>query len=559
MNAVLSRIRLSPGLLLLNALYLGLGLWWVFLIPYNNAPDEATHYRYSVEFILTQHRLPVWGVDDLERFRHALSSYNQMPMLNYVVAAGAARAGQALAGLEAYQGARLASLAWGLVFLNALFAAVRALAGRAGPALLATAAVALVPQVLYSFCYVNADAHSLAIAAVLAWALVRYARAPSPPRLAAAGLAAGLLFSAKYNFFVLAPCAAAGACALAWRGDWPWRRVLALGTASAAGALLVSGFWYARNAWLYGTPLPLLPDAARLASLGLAREVTPLAPGCSWAGLRWLLAHGFASLTLASAVGLFGYLDVAWRPEIYAALRIALPGLAALILIAVLRSRDRPVQQAALWLIALFLALLAQHLWTCLGNDLQPQGRYYFAGLVPLALLLGWGAARQPRLVPGVLALAVLGAALLAQTAVLFQATYRPPLVFALFWQRPDGPGAAINRAGRAGQNRVRVVFRVDDPRPLAAVRLEFPKRVLARYRGLVLKLEAAAGETVLAGTDLPAPAGDQMRYEPRLQALDATGPNPAAAFAFDPPVAGLRTITLEAAIEHRRLRDPTF
>jgi hypothetical protein len=85
MNIFLSRLNQHRMLILLNALYAAAGLLWIILIPYNNAPDENTHFHYSVEFIIQNHRLPVWGVDDIERFRHALSSHNQMPALNYLV------------------------------------------------------------------------------------------------------------------------------------------------------------------------------------------------------------------------------------------------------------------------------------------------------------------------------------------------------------------------------------------------------------------------------------------------------------------------------------------
>ena len=36
---------------------------------------------------------------------------------------------------------------------------------------------------------------------------------------------------------------------------------------------------------------------------------------------------------------------------------------------------------------ALMLAILGLHVWTCLHNDFQPQGRYHFAVLVPAAVL----------------------------------------------------------------------------------------------------------------------------------------------------------------------------
>ena len=341
-------INASWPLFLLNGLFLGIGLSWLFLIPYNNVPDENTHFKYSVEFILIHHRLPVCGVDDLDQFRHALGSYNQMPALNYVVAAAAAHAGNKLLGMEPYQGARLASLAWGLVFINGLFLTLRILTARPLLAAIATAAFAFIPQVLFSFCYVNADAHALGIAALLAYALARFWKTPSDAALVIVGLAGGLLFSAKYNFFIYAPFLAAGFGFLAYRRRLTWSTVFRVALAVACGAILISGFWYARNYWLYGTPMPLLFDEERLAQLGVLREVVPVKHGFSLASLHWLVQQKFATITFASFFGLFGYMDVAFRPEVYVALQIVIPALGVLFLIELLATRDRPAGIACL-------------------------------------------------------------------------------------------------------------------------------------------------------------------------------------------------------------------
>ena len=322
--------------------FLIISLSWIFLIPYNNAPDENSHFKYSVEFILAHHRLPVWGVDDLDRFRHALSSYNQMPALNYVAAAAAADAGRALLGIETYQGARLASLAWGLVFINSLFLTIRVMTARPFFSAIVTAAFAFIPQVLFMFCYVNADAHALGIAALLAYALARFWKTPTSRALLMVGLAGGLLFSSKYNFFIYVPFLAAGFCYLAYRGHLSWSTVFRVALAVTCGAILISGFWYARNYWLYGTPMPILLGEGRLAQLGVIREVVPVNRGLSFASLAWLANQNFFSTTFVSFFGLFGYLDVGFRPEVYTALRIVVPALGILFLLELMATGDRP-------------------------------------------------------------------------------------------------------------------------------------------------------------------------------------------------------------------------
>ncbi len=552
-------INTSWPLFLLNGLFIGIGLSWLFLIPYNNAPDENTHFKYSVEFILAHHRLPVWGVDDLDRFRHALSSYNQMPALNYVAAAAAAHAGHTLFGIEPYQGARMASLAWGLIFINGLFLTIRILTARPLLSAIITAAFAFIPQVLFSFCYVNADAHTLGIAALLAYALTRFWKAPSNTTLIMVGLAGGLLFSAKYNFFIYVPFLAAGFSYLAYRGHLPWSTVFRVALAVACGAILISGFWYARNYWLYGTPMPLLLGEERLAQLGVLREVAPVNHGLSRASLLWLVQQKFVTITFASFFGLFGYLDVGFQPEVYAALRIIIPALGILFLIELLLTRDRIAEIVGLWLGALMLAVLLLHVWTCLCNDFQPQGRYLFASLIPMAVFLGWAANRQRRLLKYAVALMVVTGALMVQAVMLFAQTYGESLVFAVFWDGPEGRCAAISRAERVEKNRIRISCAPNNAHDITLVRVDFPKRILGRYRDFTLTFNTDGDKLCFSGTNLPDSHCTDMTYDPKLNAFDAIGSNPSVSFTLSPAPAPLRAITLDTAIEHRRLRDPAF
>ena len=564
-------INTSWPIFLLNGLFIGIGLSWLFLIPYNNAPDENTHFKYSVEFILTHHRLPVWGVDDLDRFHHALSSYNQMPALNYVAAAATAHAGHKLFGIELYQGARLASLAWGLVFINGLFLTIRLLTARPLLSAIVTAAFAFIPQVLFSFCYVNADAHALGIAALLAYTLARFCKTPSNTTLVMVGLAGGLLFSAKYNFFIYVPFLAVAFGYLVYRGHLPWSTVLRMALAVACGTILISGFWYVRNYWLYGTPIPLLLGEERLAQLGVLREVVTVNRGLSFASLLWLVQQKFATITFASFFGLFGYLDVGFRPAVYTALRIIIPALGILFLFELLLTHDRIAEVACLWLGAFMLAVLGLHVWTCLCNDFQPQGRYQFASLIPMAVFLGWAANRQRRLLKYAVALMVVIGALMAQAVVLFAQTYGEPLVFAVFWDGPEGPcfeqgkrcacpakgGAAISRAEHVGKNRIRISCAANGAHDITLVRVDFPKRILGRYRDFTLTFNTDGNKLRFSGTNLPDMHYMDMTYDPKLHAFDTIGSNPSVSFSLSPTPTTLRTITLDTAIEHRRLRDP--
>ncbi|MDP2991469.1 MAG: hypothetical protein Q8O57_12995, partial [Kiritimatiellota bacterium] len=226
---------------------------------------------------------------------------------------------------------------------------------------------------------------------------------------------------------------------------------------------------------------------------------------------------------------------------------------------------------AGLWLGALMLAILLLHVWTCLRNDFQPQGRYLFASLIPMAVFLGWAANRQRRLLKYAVALMVVTGALMVQAVVLFTQTYGEPLVFAVFWDGSGGTcfqhgrscacpargGAAISRAERVKKNRVRVSCAPDDARDITLVRVDFPKRLLGRYRDFTLTFNTDGDKLCFSGTNLPEAHCTDMTYVPGLKAFDATGSNPSVSFTFQPPPAPIRAITLDTAIEHLRLRDP--
>jgi hypothetical protein len=256
---------------------------------------------------------------------------------------------------------------------------------------------------------------------------------------------------------------------------------------------------------------------------------------------------------------LFGYLDVGFQPEVYAALRIVIPALGILFLIELLLTRDRPAGIAWLWLSALMLAVLGLHLWACLSNGFQPQGRYQFASLIPMAVFLGWAANRQRRLLKYAVALMLVTGALLVQTVMLFAQTYGEPLVFAVFWDGPQGRCAAINRAERVEKNHVRVSCAPNDARNITLVRVDFPKRILGRYRDLTLTLDTDGDKQVFYGTNLPDPHCTDMIYVPEVKAFDTIGPNPSVSFTLTNAPAPLRAIILDTAIEHRRLRDTAF
>jgi len=553
------------GPFLVGAAFLASGLWWIALVPFDQAPDEWTHFHYNVQFILEQGRLPVSGVDDIMAYATTQLnpnglitgrySYTYLPQLNYLVAAAAAQAGEAV-GLEPWRGARLASLAWGAAFLAALYLACRRIGAGRTVASAVTATVALLPQVVFIFSYVNRDAHSLAASAAVAWATLVWWQERRRRDVFVLGACVGLLLTAQpYYFAYLALLAGVGVAAVRSPLLGPRRTALAAG-GTAAVALVVSGGWYLRNLWLYGDPLGLVFATRTMASYAIPGEPRSL----SLESLAWLVDQGYFSRTFTSFVGCFGYLNVRLPDGLYIGLALVFGFLGVVLVAEVLRSGCRPLRRALAGAGVLLAVLLTAQIWNSLTLHYQPQGRYLFPVLVPAALVLARATHDLPRLRPllalgMVAALVALGQAHITmndaysgaaepQAAASGVGAISPPLdAGAELTQSFESP-----RAGLRGIRLYSAVRSIDHP-----VRAE-----LRTLDGEVLRTVFIAPEGSLTG---PAPRSlpflplEESQQRRLVLALTSTDPAPQAPIRFRLSAGG-SDVDGEAAIDGRPLAD---
>ncbi|MDO9543346.1 MAG: glycosyltransferase family 39 protein, partial [Kiritimatiellia bacterium] len=527
------------ALIFLNAIYAIAGIAWIVLIPYNNAPDENTHFHYSVEFIMQHHRLPVWGVDDLEQFRHAISSYNQMPALNYVISAAAGAFGHKIFGLEAYLGARLASLGWGLIFLNFLFLAVRELSGNKKNALIITAAFSLIPQVFFTFCYVNADAHSLALSAILGFALARLLHKHSALDIIFAGAAMGLLFSAKYNYFIYFPFLAVFLGLAVLHEKISRKTAIKFIIASALLSLLISGFWFIRNWFVYGNPMPLLLSEDFFRGISLVREAQPLNRGLSVASLTWLVQNGFIATAFNSFFAVFGYMNVGFHREVYIILGFIIPLLAALFIIGLAATKDRPAIIALGWLLLFIVTIMAMHVWTCLTFAFQPQGRYQFAMLLPIALYAGWAVTRHASLKKYVVLFLIVMVSLFIGANLLIARTYGPPVQFAVYCSGPEQSFCPLKGSPPEAKRTVKNFYATENislDSGSVALRVGLPEGFLGRYRDFQVAFETEDGVKTNDWALLPPEQLSDVTFDKKLNAFETCGPAPCFVLARLPP-----------------------
>ncbi len=59
------RRRARLGFLLVAVIFGATCLAWIDRIPFDQTPDEWTHYYYNVRVMLDEHRIPRVGVDDM--------------------------------------------------------------------------------------------------------------------------------------------------------------------------------------------------------------------------------------------------------------------------------------------------------------------------------------------------------------------------------------------------------------------------------------------------------------------------------------------------------------
>ena len=183
------------------------------------------------------------------------------------------------------------------------------------------------------------------------------------------------------------------------------------------GVLLVSGWWFVRNVFVYGEPSGTKAEAHIVASTFTKADFTDPRT-----------AHDLFRYTLESLWGRFGWNDITLPREVYhvcncaALVLVCLSVLAGIGLLAlwVIRKQapDVVAWQAFLIFLAVGLTLFVGYIQYNAKIAYQPQARYFFILLLPGALLLtGGGYALAARSSVRAVACALLFAGLAALNA----------------------------------------------------------------------------------------------------------------------------------------------
>jgi 4-amino-4-deoxy-L-arabinose transferase-like glycosyltransferase len=396
-----------------------LAVSWLYAtrIPKWNAPDEPAHYNY-IRQIAETGTLPVLlpGSYDVREVEARMSARfpdsmpvdwmhyeSHQPPLYYLIATPVylASTGVDLDARVLALRAFTSLIGAGAVLLA--FLAVRTVfPAERGLALATSGVIAFVPMFVAMSAAVGNDALATA---VLTGALLMLFRCLRGARTrgfdAAVGVVVGLALLTKVSAYI-AVLLAIAAYALAEIDRAGARRSWGAAIGSAARRLgvvlgvaaIVSGWWFMRNVATYGL---LDPFGLRRHDLVVAGQ--PLTGGITFEALR----H-FALTLFRSFWAQFGWMGIVAEDRVYWALAL-LTGTSALgLVVLAVRAirglvRVPTVQRDAIVLLVgtWILAMLATVLYNL--TYLQPQGRYLFPALLPMALGLSAGlGALTPRI-----------------------------------------------------------------------------------------------------------------------------------------------------------------
>jgi 4-amino-4-deoxy-L-arabinose transferase-like glycosyltransferase len=349
----------------LVAVFAGFAVEYTRITPLGASPDELSHLHY------------ITGIADHARLPPAGEPERQQPPLYYLLGAIVAK----LTGDDARL-IRLVSVVLGVLTILTVFLVARRLFPlRPYLAIGAAALVALLPETQYLAGAINDDNLAWLAGALLVLAgLMVMQSAVLTTRLAlGAGLAVAFAVLAKETVWALAVLLLV---IVAVRFARCLRAVHI--AALVLPTVVLAGWWFVRNAVVFGSPLPPLhPITAQRQVFDSLSQV-----------------RGYLAATALSLVGMYGngahfvaisILGARPLPSTVALAAIALITIAACV--AVVRSWGRwdPARRGvAIVLLAVILVAVAQSILNSATFDLQPQARYLLVAVAAAAPITAW-------------------------------------------------------------------------------------------------------------------------------------------------------------------------
>lgn len=394
----MTKVDRKPVLILILVGYALLGSLYAVLTPAWQVPDEPAHYNY-IRHLAEEKRLPRLEAGDYsqalieqllsDRFPPSaplddLKYESHQPPLYYLLA------------VPVYQwsnGSLTILRLFSLVLASGIILLAHAVTRRIYPhqplmAFGASAFVAFLPQHNAMMAGVNNDGLAGLFSAALLFLSVRILQGTFNGfrHVLVAGVVLGLGLLTKATVYPMAALVLAALCGRWWsREDVPLRHLVAQMMVFLAAALLIVAPWWIRNAVVYGWPDLLGLIRHDLVVEGQARTTDWIGEHGSWSWFKhWL------TLTIQSFWGQFGWMSAPLDFRAYYAL--ALVTALALLGCALPESQlPRRKRAPGIYLLVLqfVLALLAYLAYNAVF--IQPQGRYLFTAVIPVATVFAFG------------------------------------------------------------------------------------------------------------------------------------------------------------------------
>lgn len=377
-------------LVLLLVVFAVTALLWAFVSMPTWGPDEGSHYEYA-QFIVANGRLPIYGQDVYAYDPTRLQAHANYPPLYYLAAALVLAVTGIAPGLVPLMALRVMSIGLSIGTLALTYRLAReVLPARPYVALVATAVVGFAPMFTYLSATINSDNLINLVYAIWLCVAVRGINSTPDRRwYLTLGAVLGVGLITKYSIAPAVVLSAILLFVLAHRQPQAgWRHLVRSAAWTGAAMLLLSGWWFARNWFVYGDVLnssspfvaKLSPYAARGSLLEMLTTLTPV-PGA------------FLPTLVQSFIGTFSYMNIYLPAILYGVVAvIGVIGLAGCVwkLHAAWRRCEVPINAlffaCAALMNLIFVALYAY------AVDYQAQGRYLFPSLsiVAIAVVVGW-------------------------------------------------------------------------------------------------------------------------------------------------------------------------
>jgi len=367
-------------------------LLWALVIPYNEAPDEYTHFEVS-RFIADKNRLPNFlkddnmGVSKYEKQGYRAfynASYSIMPPLAYLIQAGAIKIFAPFWGdNNLYLSARFSSVFLSVLFVFIVWKIAKELFENKLQQLSLIIFCSFIPQISFTFSYVNSDALGIVVSSLLIYYLILVIKKRAKINYKNSlylGLLIGLGLLTRYNIFVVFPFTAVFYLAELLKIKEPVFKKIKKVLLVVFPVLIIAGWWYVRNLILYGELLGTKNFWKVVHMLHPPKDIGKsfYTPIYILFKTNWLWEN-FKSFWAS-----FGW-NYIFLAEFYYRILLFL-GLCSLVGLVIEYGKNKTKRKLININAGLFVFSLLLSLWQSWKYAYQAQGRYFF----PVIIAVGW-------------------------------------------------------------------------------------------------------------------------------------------------------------------------